>query len=74
MAEFLGSVIAMATDRSKTFVATCRSCPQPVTTEITQADEVQWQCFQCGVTGLIQNWRGTLWDLTAPPQRQRYSR
>ena len=32
-----------------------------------ETGEIFWQCPKCGDNGYIQNWEGTMWDLTDAP-------
>lgn len=31
---------------------------------IQDDDEIAWVCNNCGITGFIKNWRGSLWDMS----------
>lgn len=65
MAEATGSIIQSASlSEGEICQGTCLSCHQPANCKLQPSDEIHWSCPSCGQSGMIYNWRTTLWDLS----------
>lgn len=72
LAEFIGAVITLAThpDPESDISVKCRKkmCNgQIFATDADDNGEIDWCCSHCDDEGIISEWEGTLWDLTALP-------
>ena len=67
-AEFVGAVVAAATDPGREMVAPgCFKCRKaPVLPDVARDGAVVWSCPRCATDGRIANWRCSLWDLGQP--------
>lgn len=79
LAEHLAAIVAMATHGERGEVA-CRRRPgrRPCAGRIAASieedtGEIDWQCPECGDSGLITGWEGTFWDVR-PELRPDYGR
>lgn len=65
MADFFGTVIVAATLRGAEVKPACFKCSGVVETHSPAGKVIEWLCSECGESGRISNWEGTLWDMTA---------
>lgn len=71
MASFLVLLIDATTEASPAgeFDARIRCkttrCKGSIRTWLHWPDEIIWRCPDCGLNGVIRNWRNTKWDQTA---------
>lgn len=75
LAEYIGMIVADATGFlseqrcGEGVKCRCRPsrkpCPGTIETDFElETDRIVWWCPECGESGFIDNWKGTLWDRT----------
>ena len=75
LGEYLAAIIVMASfpdpEYPSDYRVRCRRRPnrKPCLEEIVgfvdpETDDIVWMCPACGDSGLISNWRGTIWDMS----------
>ena len=75
LAEYMGMIVADATGflseqcSGEGVKCRCRPVRKPCSGIIEtdfepETDRIVWWCPECGETGFIDNWKGTLWDRT----------
>lgn len=68
MSDFLAKMVYLATIKLSVDIKyKCFKCnAKNASHEINQDDNVAWVCNDCKVSGVITNWRGSIWDMTKP--------
>jgi len=80
LAEYIAMIVADATGflvregGGEGVKCRCRPgrepCPGVIETDFEpETDRIVWWCPECGESGFIDNWKGTLWDRTADRTR-----
>ncbi len=75
LAEYFTSIVVMAShpepEYPKEYRVLCRrkpnrkKCGEEIVGFIDlDTDDINWMCPKCGEQGRINNWRGTIWDMS----------
>lgn len=74
LGEYLAAIISMASHPEPEYPAeyhvkcrrrpNCKPCLEKIVGLIDpETDNIVWMCPKCGDSGIISNWRNTIWDM-----------